>query len=136
MTSAKKKGDERENLVGDHLRQQGYDVMISPRTMRKVGKKYYSMRNDYFGLFDVCAKKEGLTRWIQVKSDVSDYYKARKEIGKFTRYCCTHETLEVWVRFKDKKKKRIKWRVYCYEPYLQDWQVMTTLDNNFEKINS
>lgn len=110
----------------------GYEVMISPRTMRKVGKKYYSMRNDYFSLFDICAKKGSLTRWIQVKSHISDYYRARKDIAGFEKNCCVHEILEFWVR--ENKRNRVTWRIICYDPHLKDWQTMLVLNNNFENI--
>lgn len=132
MISAKKKGDERENKVANFLKEQEYEVMVSPRTMRKVGNRYFSMRNDFFELFDICAKKELITRWIQVKSHISDYYKARKEIAKFEKNCCNHEVLEIWVR--KKVKGNIFWRIYIYDPTLDEWKVLMVLNNKFEKV--
>ena len=132
MTSPKAKGNARENLVANHLRSNDYLVMVSPRTMRKVGFKYYSMSNDYFNLFDLCAKnKHAWTRWIQVKSAMSDYYKVRKKLTEFYRdYCCSDEEVEVWVR--TKKASRIVWRVFRYNTV--DWIEVNTFNNKFENI--
>ena len=60
MTSPKSKGNQRENLIANFLRSEQYRVMVSPRTMRRIGNRWISMQNDFFGLFDICAKKDAV----------------------------------------------------------------------------
>lgn len=132
MTSSKRKGDQRENDVANHLRSKEFLVMVSPRTMRRVGNRWFSMCNDYFGLFDICAKKDaGYTRWIQVKSDMSDYYRVRDKLKKFSQmYCNASEFVEIWVR--TKKESRIVWRVFQF--LVEEWEEQPKLNSKFEKI--
>ena len=132
MTSPKAKGNARENQVANYLRSKDWLVMVSPRTMRKVGFKYYYMSNDYFNLFDLCAKNKGSwTRWIQVKSHMSDYYKVRKELAEFwDDYCSPDEEVEVWVR--TKKLNKIIWRVFKCD--FKEWIEVETLNNKFQNL--
>lgn len=136
MVSPKSKGNKRENDVANHLREKGYLVMVSPRTMRRVGNRYFSMSNDYFNLFDICAKDndkrlwEKSTRWIQVKSHMSDYYKTRKDLEKFWENSCEdNEKVEVWVR--TRKDNKIVWRVFIYS---SGWYEHDKLNSKFERI--
>jgi hypothetical protein len=48
------------------------------------GKRFYvSQDNDFFNQYDICAKKEGATYWIQVKSHSSDTSHAKPDIKAF-----------------------------------------------------
>jgi Holliday junction resolvase len=132
LTSAKQKGNQRENQIAENLRQDGFTVMVSPRTMRKVGNKYYSSSNDYFGLFDICAKMKGMTRWIQVKSHMSDYYKCRKKLTQFNNELSSAgDIFEVWVRVK--KNNLIRWRIFMLIDKF-GWVETYTLNSKFKKI--
>jgi len=53
---------------------------------------------DLLGLFDFVAVKGGMVRWVQVKSDRSDYYKARKAIKGWLVDNGLDIWCEVWCR--------------------------------------
>ena len=134
MVSPKSKGNARENQIANFFKEQGFMVMVSPRTMRRVGNKWISSSNDYFGLFDLCVKDEFCTRWIQVKSHMSDYYKARKKILEKLTFFNRDEILEIWVR--TKKNNKIVWRVFnCNTEFENSFSELARLDNKFRYIN-
>lgn len=104
MTSAKKKGDQSEREALAILESQGWTTIKSPRTMKRVflpgGKQIFvSQSNDFFNLFDLIAKQNGDTLWIQVKGAPSDVYKAKPSIADFQRtLCCKNESCQIWLR--------------------------------------
>ena len=107
MTSAKKLGDRYELEVKHILESRGYLVEMAHRTMRRIfakGKMFYvSQRNDFFGLFDLCSVHPVQdTLWIQVKSDTSDVYKAKKKILQWVNDYNISDDYEVWQRIKRK----------------------------------
>lgn len=61
--------------------------------------------DDFYGLFDLLAIKSNDVRLIQIKSNKSDFYKARKEI-------------KTW--HKDHKIKGISFEIWLREPR-KDW---------------
>lgn len=108
MTSNKQKGDKTEKEVMAILQSQGYNVIRSPRTMKRIftpkGIMFISQANDFWGLFDLCAKvKDGAmnkTYWIQCKFKTPDnVYTAKKDIEDFNvGSCCPHEETQIWLK--------------------------------------
>lgn len=116
MVNKKQKGDKAEKEVVQMLEKRGYVVMRSPRTMRMIGKgRFISQSNDYFNLYDICAKKSSpkkviSTRWIQVVSTSSHASEMRKKIQEFhLAYNNPYETSEVWQRV-----SRLGFAIYLY----------------------
>jgi len=68
-----RKGRLQEKKIADYLKYLDFDVYLTTRT------KFHN--NDFFGLFDIIAIKEGIIYFIQVKSGNSS--KARKDIEEF-----------------------------------------------------
>jgi len=100
MVTNKQKGDKVEREIQHILEKKGFVVMKSPRTMRFIGPgRFISMANDYFGLYDLCAKKNKETFWIQAKSNINHVYEAQKKIAEFhLEYNCSNEYSEIWLR--------------------------------------
>lgn len=101
----KQKGDKAENELKLLLESRGWMVMKSPRTMKFIGNgRFISQANDYWGLFDICCKKDYKTLWIQVKSNLSDVSKVKNEIISFQDDYCYYkcEFCEVWLRVSKK----------------------------------
>jgi Holliday junction resolvase-like predicted endonuclease len=73
MVNTHNKGNRVEKLAIDKLKAEGW------LCDRKNWNRYAS--KDFYGLFDILAVKEGDVRLIQVKSNASDFYKARKDIS-------------------------------------------------------
>lgn len=115
MTTNKQKGDAFENLCKKKLEDAGYVVMKSPRKFIFLGPgKFVSKPNDYFNLFDLCAKKHNQTRWIQcktgvLKTHVSDSKKAIQEFHD--KYMGESESSEIW--FKETGSRIIE--IYQYD---------------------
>ena len=88
------KGNRRELEARKMLEADGFLVDKKPRT------KYQSP--DLFGTFDLIALKGSPVRFIQVKSNKSDFYKARKEVRSWM--CLNNCTLpcEVWLKENNK----------------------------------
>jgi hypothetical protein len=114
--SAKSKGDKYEREVFRYLTNSGYTVELAHRTMRRIFVKgkvlFVSQRNDFFGLFDLFALSPSLPmEWVQVKSDTSDVYKAKKKISawvqKFKRF---DDAVQVWQRV---ARKGFIVHIYC-----------------------
>lgn len=110
--SNKKLGDEFEKQCKEHLEQEGYTVMRSPRTMRRVflGKKmiFVSSSNDFYGHYDLCAKKDGKTRWIQCKYGLNNIRPCNwKEmiLHHIKNNNPVFETSEVWYNSVEEPKK-------------------------------
>ena len=102
------KGNRIERLARDILRDQGWLVERKPRV------RFSSP--DFFGLFDLFALKGGQVRLIQIKSNASHFYTARKEIEKFVseqKLDYNKVSYEVWLY-----EGRSIWR--C-EKYLSEW---------------
>jgi len=119
MTS-KEKGAKAEKEVENIYKNRGYFVMRAKRSMKPIyiqGKtRYVSQDNDFFNLFDICAKnKEGETVWIQVKTGISNVSKAKRDI-EFKQEYFEVDLLEIWARIKNKGYK-----VYLYDG--DDWNV-------------
>lgn len=95
------KGNRNELLARRILQESGY-LVEKKNTSRWQG-------NDFWGLFDILAiHPTAATRLIQIKSNLSDFYKARKEIVKWKEENnITNISLEVWL-----KEPRKEWRIY------------------------
>lgn len=78
------KGDNAERIA---LKQLEVDHLVirSPRKFIMLpGGRFISKENDYFGLWDLIAKKDGNTKWIQVKAGTKDHiYDKRREMEEF-----------------------------------------------------
>lgn len=119
MVSNKAKGSKHEKECQIILEGQQFVTMRSPRTMTPIGPGRYISRDcDYWNLYDVCAKKAGWTRWIQVKSTASGVSSAKKPIKEFhDAYNSSNtESSEIWLRVAKKG-----WVVYCYNPKEDEW---------------
>lgn len=75
MTNRKAKGSRREKEARDIWIEAGWLVDF------KISNKWHS--DDLFTYFDFIAINGNVARLIQVKSNRSDFYKARKEITKW-----------------------------------------------------
>ena len=84
----KAKGSRTENMAKQHLRTEGWLVDSKPWT-RYGGKDFYKM-------FDIVAIREGQTRWIQIKSNMSDFYTARKKIKEWMLDNNLFIVAEIW----------------------------------------
>lgn len=96
--NTKQKGNKVENDVKKILEKQGFIVIKSPRTMKMIGKgRFMSQANDFWGLYDLCAKTHKFTRWIQCKSTSSGTSEAKPNIERFQRiYNSKFEMSEIW----------------------------------------
>ena len=61
---------------------------------------------DFFGLFDIVAIKGEFIKWIQIKSNRSDFYKVRKQIKNWLIENNLEMNTEIWL-----KENRQDWRV-------------------------
>ena len=85
--------------------------MKAVRELRKTGWLVYRVKGstkfnrnvDIFTLFDICAKKNKITLWLQIKSNRKPVLTPFEDFKK--KYCCKHEKCEVWV-YKDYKGKK------------------------------
>ena len=102
MTSNVRKGNDFENECKRWLESNGYLVQKAQRTMKFIGKgRFVSGSNDFFGLFDLVAKKGSVTRWIQCKYGSKNIYAKKKELMAFVKnYTNNYEIAEVWFRAK------------------------------------
>jgi len=90
MVNKHNKGNRYEKEARDLLIEEGYLVD------RKNWSRYAS--KDFFTLFDILAIGKH-TRLIQVKTNASDFYKARKEIGMWlSENTIKGISFEVWLR--------------------------------------
>lgn len=60
---------------------------------------------DFFNMFDIVAIRKDVVRFIQVKSNTSDFYTARKEVKKWMKDNQLRLNCEVWL-----KENRKEWR--------------------------
>lgn len=90
MVNKTNKGNRIEAEARKLLKDEGY----------LVDRKNYSRweSNDFFGLFDILAIGER-TRLIQIKSNKTDFYKARRKIGLWMDENEIKDiTFEIWLR--------------------------------------
>lgn len=66
---------------------------------------------DFWGLFDIIALKNDEVRLIQIKSNKSGFYTARKEIHSWVNINSVKVSCEVWLYL-----GRNKWRIEVLEP--------------------
>jgi len=98
--NTRRKGYQREKELRDTFNKHGWVTDFKPMS------RYQS--SDLLGRFDFVAVKEGVIKWIQVKSTKSHYYKARKDIEKWMLKKGLDIHAEVWFR-----EDRGKWKG-CY----------------------
>lgn len=89
MINKVKKGLRVENLAKVELIKAGWLVEKKPRT------KFQSP--DFYGLFDLLAIRKGEVLLVQVKSQPSHFYKARKETRKWLLDTGIMIPCEVWL---------------------------------------
>lgn len=103
MVNKTNKGNRIELEARKMLKEEGY----------LVDKKNYSRweSNDFFGLFDILAIGKD-TRLIQIKSNPTDFYKARRQIGLWMdKNKIKDVSCEVWLR-----EPRKAWRQEKVKP--------------------
>jgi len=86
------KGNRRQLQARKTLEAEGWQVIKAKRSSK------WDEEIDFYGLFDLCAYKDGYFRWIQVKSNV-----CAKEVREKIRAFITDGvfvTKEVWI-YKD-----------------------------------
>lgn len=83
------KGNRIENLAKKSLEDLGWLVDKKPRT------KFNSP--DFFGLFDLLCIRGGDIKLIQIKSNRSDFYKARGEIAEWAQENGITLQIEIWL---------------------------------------
>lgn len=96
--SNRRKGARSEMKAVKELESDGYLVY------RVKGSTKWNANVDIFGIFDIIARKEKFTRWVQVKTNNKPKMEPFKEF--FDRYCSEYETVEVW-NFRDYKEKQV-----------------------------
>jgi len=92
------KGNRREREARKILESQGWLVD------RKNRSKYASP--DLFGCFDLIAIKQNQTLLVQVKSNRSDFYKARKQIAGWKQTHSVTIQCQLWLKENNKE-----WRI-------------------------
>lgn len=95
------KGNRRELEARKILEAQGYLVE------RKNRSKYSSP--DFFGMFDLLAIRGCEVLLIQVKSNVSDFYKSRKDIAKWRKETGSLVACQLWLKENNKQ-----WRTHTF----------------------
>lgn len=104
MVDKRAKGRRIELEARKLLEEEGYI------TDKKNSSRWQS--DDFFEMFDILAIKSNDVRLIQIKSNASDFYKARKEMEI---WCDEHKiegvSFEIWLR-----KPRKKWRKETISP--------------------
>lgn len=98
----KAKGQRIENLAKKLLEEKGY--LVEKKNWSKYGSP------DFFGWFDLVAVKGDKVTWIQVKSNKTHFYTARKKIGYFLYENQLAINCEIWLY-----EGRNRWRI---EPIL------------------
>jgi len=96
------KGNRTELLARKELERLGYLVDKKPRT------RFISP--DLFGVFDLIAILGSTARLIQVKSNRTDFYKARKEIIGWKKEHHIKLPCEVWL-YEGKVMRQTVWRI-------------------------
>ena len=97
MINKYQKGNRRELEARKILEEQGFLVDKKPRT------KYQSP--DLFGMFDLIAIKQKECLLIQIKSNKSDFYKARKALRSWVKSNDCQLNCQIWL-----KENRKPWR--------------------------
>jgi len=112
MVSKTNKGNRIELMARKELEADGY------LCDRKNSSRWAS--NDFFGLFDILAIGKH-TKLIQIKSNRSDFYKARKEIQEWVNENKIKGVIfEIWL-----KEPRIAWRREKVKPQNPTGSVLT-----------
>lgn len=102
------KGRKVENIARDELKKEGWLID------KKVRTRFSSP--DFFGQFDLLAIKSEITRYVQIKSNKSDFYTAKREIKKWMIENNLFINAEVWL-YLGKKDKQHQWRQEIIYPY-------------------
>jgi hypothetical protein len=106
--NSRQKGNAAELKIKKYLEEREWLVMKSPRTQSLVfignKRKYISKDNDFFNLFDLVAKRNNKTLWIQVKSNFCNASTVKPAILDFSNKYCDNEceSCEIWVYQKNK----------------------------------
>lgn len=119
MSSNIQKGNRAEVKAMEILQNRGWNVIRSPRTMKCIAPgRFISQANDFYGLWDIIAKKDNLTKWIQVKSTAPHVSTAKKEIALFhQKFMCSHESSEIW-----QKIPRKGFLIHVYGSEIWEWK--------------
>jgi len=107
MVSTKSVGDRHEKQANEILKKLGYITQIAQRTMKPYFAgghiRYCSQANDFFGLYDIIAKKGTQTLWVQVKTNVNHTYGIKDALKDFyMNYCSKTEEVQIWLKVKFK----------------------------------
>ena len=90
MINKHKKGANRELELRKKLTDEGW--LCETKNWNRYASK------DFYGLFDILAIKDTDIRFIQVKSNKSDVYKARRNISNWLRDNNLNIRCEIWWR--------------------------------------
>jgi len=96
------KGQRTERKARDLLESLGYITDV------KNWSRYQA--KDFFNMFDIIAILGSVVRLIQIKSNASDFYKARKEIKAWVKEKNIKVPCEIWL-YEGKKDRQDKWRI-------------------------
>jgi hypothetical protein len=97
--NTKVKGQRNQRKALKILEEENYITAIVERTGKFVHPK------DAFSLFDICAKKNNIERWIQIKTNsTGGFIKKLKEFAKY--YPIPGVSYELWVWY-DRKGFKI-----------------------------
>lgn len=97
------KGNRRERECMNILIADGWLVDRKNRT------KFQS--NDFFEMFDIVALRGNTVKFIQVKSNISHFYSARKSIKKWVKNNKVSVPCELWL-----KENYKPWRIEILNP--------------------
>lgn len=109
MINKNAKGSRAEALARSNLRADGWLVDF------KIRSRFASP--DLFGVFDLIAIKDERVLFVQVKTNVSHFYTARKEIAEWMQLNNLEFYPEVWLYL----GKKDGWRNSIYDPYSKAW---------------
>ena len=99
--NTKAKGRRNELKAKKQLEEEGFQVIIAPRSTRKFEKG----EHDLFGLWDLIACNKDIIRFIQVKSNRKPYGKLR---AKYAAFECPEECpKELWIYYDRVKEPEI-----------------------------
>ena len=97
-----KKGNDAEDDAKEVLEAQGW--IVDKRCRVKF------QNNDYFNLFDLVALRGSAIRFIQIKTNRTHYYSARREIARWAMVNELDVFGEVWLKLVDEKGDPMAWR--------------------------
>lgn len=94
--NTRRKGRKNELRARDILEEAGYAVCVAPNPLK------WSLENDLWGLWDLCAVNAVSIRFVQVKTNRKPSKEYTEELAAFV--CPPNCTKELWL-FRDREPK-------------------------------